>query len=74
LHLHLIDLQQFPELRSKKKNENFLQVTKKKLDIFAIFQHMMFKFKILKEDSLRTNIAIGFFNPLSKSPGIGLEL
>jgi hypothetical protein len=43
--------------------------------MFAIFQHMIFKFEFLKEDNLRTNIDVGFYDPLLRSPGIevGLE-
>jgi hypothetical protein len=38
------------------------------------FQHMIFKFGILKEDYLRTNRIVGFCDPLLRIPGIGLEL
>jgi hypothetical protein len=35
---------------------------------------MIFKLEILKEDYLRTNSFVGFFDPLSRSSGMGLGL
>jgi hypothetical protein len=57
---------------------DFLQINPEQIylsnHICHFFQYMIFKFGILKEDYLRTNSIDRFFDPLLRSPGIGLEL